>query len=143
MTMHAYNRERSYLITETRTVHFSIDKGSTWHKFEAPADPNGLGIPVLDFHPINPDWLIWTGQIDCGETDSQTCRAVAYFTKDNGRSWSKIDEYVRVCSWGRDKNHLLRELPRQEGVPARRLPEQQPAPARRRRVLLLAEKGPL
>ena len=109
MTMHAYNRERSYLITETRTVHFSIDKGSTWHTFEAPADPNGLGIPVLDFHPINPDWLIWTGQIDCGETDSQTCRAVAYFTKDNGRSWSKLDEYVRVCSWGRDKKLRIDE----------------------------------
>lgn len=109
MTMHGYNRERAYLITQGRTVHFSTDKGSTWHKFEAPADPNGLGIPVLDYHPINHDWLIWTGQIDCSEIDSQSCRAVAYMTKDNGRSWSKLEEYVRVCSWGRDKKLKIDE----------------------------------
>lgn len=115
MTMHTYARDRAYLITETKTVHYTTDKGSSWNTFQAPADPNGLGIPLLDFHPIRPDWLIWTGQLDCDTSTSgggggdDKCRAVAYMTKDNGRTWSKLDEYVRICSWGRDKKLKIDE----------------------------------
>ncbi|GAA6008486.1 vacuolar protein sorting/targeting protein 10 [Rhodotorula paludigena] len=109
MTIHAYSRDRAYLITESRTVHYTTDKGASWNSFQAPADPNGLGVPLLDFHPLRPDWLIWTGQINCGDGDSSTCRAVAYMSKDNGRSWSKLEEYVRTCSWGRDKKLRIDE----------------------------------
>ncbi|KAI5476446.1 signal sequence binding protein [Pseudohyphozyma bogoriensis] len=103
MTIHAYSKDRAYLITESRTVHYTTSKGASWNTFTAPADPNNLGIPLLDFHPLYPDWLIWTGSVNCGEADSPNCRAVAYYTKDNGRNWVKIDEYVRICTWGRDK----------------------------------------
>ncbi|KAK4055938.1 vacuolar protein sorting/targeting protein PEP1 [Microbotryomycetes sp. JL221] len=109
MTMHAYDKDRAYLITDSRTVHYSTDKGSSWNTFKAPEDPNSLGIPLLDFHPLHADWLIWTGQKDCIETDSAKCRAVAHYSKDNGRNWYKIDEYVRVCSWGRDKKLKIDE----------------------------------
>ncbi|KAM0787341.1 hypothetical protein ACM66B_003430 [Microbotryomycetes sp. NB124-2] len=109
MTMHAYERERAYLITDSRTVHYSTDKGASWNTFKAPEDPNNLGIPLLDFHPLHADWLIWTGHKDCSETDSPKCRAVAHYSKDNGRNWYKIDEYVRVCSWGRDKKLRIDE----------------------------------
>lgn len=109
MTMHAYSRDRAYLITESRTVHYTTDKGSSWNTFKAPSDPNSLGIPLLDFHPLRPDWLIWTGQKDCAVTDSSKCRAVAYYTKDNGRNWYEIEEYVRICSWGRDQRLRIDE----------------------------------
>ncbi|KAK4046163.1 vacuolar protein sorting/targeting protein PEP1 [Microbotryomycetes sp. JL201] len=109
MTMHAYERDRAYLITDSRTVHYSTDKGASWNTFKAPEDPNNLGIPLLDFHPLHADWLIWTGHKDCSETDSPKCRAVAHYSKDNGRNWYKIDEYVRVCSWGRDKKLRIDE----------------------------------
>ncbi|GAA6042590.1 hypothetical protein JCM8097_003146 [Rhodosporidiobolus ruineniae] len=110
MMMHQYARDRAYLITESRTVHYSTDKGASWNTFIAPADPNGFGIPLLDFHPLRADWLIWTGQADCGDTgDLGKCRAVSYYTRNNGRSWDKLDEYVRVCSWGRDKKLKLDE----------------------------------
>ncbi|SCZ93735.1 BZ3500_MvSof-1268-A1-R1_Chr6-3g08852 [Microbotryum saponariae] len=103
MTMHAYAKDRAYLITDTRTVYYTSDRGITWNTFTAPTDPNGLGIPLLDFHPLRSDWLIWTGQQSCTDPDSTSCRIIAHYTKNNGRSWDKIDEYVRVCSWGRDK----------------------------------------
>ncbi|GAA5905768.1 hypothetical protein JCM6882_000453 [Rhodosporidiobolus microsporus] len=109
MTMHGYAKDRAYLITETRTVHYTTDKGASWNTFTAPADPNGLGIPLLDFHPLRSDWLIWTGQVDCAEGDSSRCRAVAYYTRDNGRNWIKLDEYVRICSWARDKKLKIDE----------------------------------
>lgn len=109
MTMHAYSRDRAYLITESRQVHYTTDKGNSWNVFTAPAEPNSLGAPLLDFHPLRADWLIWTGMKDCGQADSANCRAVAYYTKDNGRNWNQIDEYVRVCSWGRDKSFRVDE----------------------------------
>ncbi|ORY88169.1 putative signal sequence binding protein [Leucosporidium creatinivorum] len=109
MTMHAYSKDRAYLITESRTVHYTTDKGNSWNTFTAPNDPNSLGIPLLDFHPLRPDWLIWTGQQSCSETDSTNCRAIAFYTKDNGRNWYKVDEYVRICSWGRDKKLRIDE----------------------------------
>lgn len=109
MTIHTYSRDRAYLITPTRVVHYTTDKALTWNTFNAPADPNTLGIPLLDFHPLRPDWLIWTGMKDCGEVDSKTCRAVAYYTKDNGRNWYEIEEYVRVCTWGRDRKLRIDE----------------------------------
>lgn len=107
--MHTYAKDRAYLITESSDVHYTTDKGASWNKFTAPSMPNSLGIPLLDFHPIRPDWLIWTGMAACEQSDSKNCRAIAYYTKDNGRHWYKIDEYVRICSWGRDKALRLDE----------------------------------
>ncbi|GAA6062486.1 hypothetical protein JCM10212_001859 [Sporobolomyces blumeae] len=103
MTMHAYARGRAYLITDSRQVHYTTDQGSSWKQFRAPGDPNGFGIPLLDFHPLRDDWLIWSGQEGCGGDDESKCRAVAWYTKNNGKDWNKVDEYVRVCSWARDK----------------------------------------
>jgi hypothetical protein len=104
MTMHQYQRDRAYLITGTRKVSYTTNKGARWESFAAPEDPNGFGISILDFHPTKADWLIWTGQADCKDTLSQKCRAVAYYTKDHGRNWARIDSYVKTCAWGRDKS---------------------------------------
>jgi hypothetical protein len=65
-------------------------------------DPNNLGIPILDFHPTKPDWLIYTGSEECTSTLSTNCHAVAYYSTDHGRRWKKIEEYVRTCAWARD-----------------------------------------
>ena len=110
MTIHAYVRDRAYLITSGRTVHFTTTKGSSWSSFMAPTDPNGLAIPTLDFHPLRDDWLIWTGQEGCSNNDDQSkCRAIAHYSTNNGRSWNKVDEYVRLCTWARDTKLKLDE----------------------------------
>lgn len=109
MTMHAYSKDRAYLITESRSVYYTTDKGASWNSFTAPSDPNNLGIPLLDFHPLHGDWLIWTGSENCAQLDSNTCKAVAHYTKDNGRHWYRLDDYVRICTWGRDKKLRIDE----------------------------------
>lgn len=109
MTMHAYAKNRAYLITETRMVYYTTDKGISWNTFTAPSDPNKLGIPLLDFHPLHGDWLIWTGSENCNNMESNSCKAIAHYTKDNGRHWYKIDDYVRICTWGRDKKLRIDE----------------------------------
>ncbi|KAI9613309.1 hypothetical protein H4Q26_009909 [Puccinia striiformis f. sp. tritici PST-130] len=103
MQIHPYSRDRAYLIAPDRTIYYSTDKGSSWNHLRTPLEANLLGIPLIDFHPTRPDWLIWTGSEGCMEAKGEHCKAVAYYSKDNGRYWNKIDDYVRICSWARDK----------------------------------------
>ncbi|MBW0519773.1 hypothetical protein O181_059488 [Austropuccinia psidii MF-1] len=109
MQIHPYSRDRAYLITAEKSIYYTTDKGASWNKLEVPIYPNLLGIPLLDFHPTRSDWLIWTGSEGCSSHLNENCKAIAYYTKDNGRYWRQIDDYVRVCSWGRDKKFKLDE----------------------------------
>ncbi|POW07093.1 hypothetical protein PSHT_10089 [Puccinia striiformis] len=103
MQIHPYSRDRAYLIAPDQTIYYSTDKGSSWNHLRTPLEANLLGIPLIDFHPTRPDWLIWTGSEGCVEAKGEHCKAIAYYSKDNGRYWNKIDDYVRICSWARDK----------------------------------------
>lgn len=102
LALHEYSKDRAYLVTDTRTVYYTTDTGKSWNTFTSPNDPNGLGVPIFDFHPTKSDWIIWTGQVDCDTLESTTCRAESYYTTDNGRRWKKIESYVKKCSWARD-----------------------------------------
>ncbi|CAH7670748.1 hypothetical protein PPACK8108_LOCUS5483 [Phakopsora pachyrhizi] len=109
MQIHPYSRDRAYLISPDQTIYYTTDKGSSWNNLKTPMSPNLLGLPLLDFHPTRSDWLIWSGSEGCLSREKANCKAVAFYTKDNGRYWSKIDDYVRVCSWGRDKKFKVEE----------------------------------
>ncbi|WWD19083.1 hypothetical protein CI109_103541 [Kwoniella shandongensis] len=109
VTMHSFSYERAYLLTNSRKIYYTTDTGKSWNSISTPMDPNNLGIPILDFHPTKPDWLIYTGSIDCQNTLSTSCRAVAYYSTDHGRRWKKIEEYVRNCAWARDKRLKIDE----------------------------------
>lgn len=109
MQMHPYSRDRAYLISPNQEIYYTTDKGASWNMLRTPNEPNLLGIPLLDFHPTRADWLIWTGSEGCLSGSTESCKAVSFYTKDNGRYWNRIDEYVRVCSWGRDKKFRLDE----------------------------------
>lgn len=100
--MHQFSGERAYLITDKKRIYHTTDTGKSWNSIYPETEPNNLGITILDFHPTKPDWLIYTGSIDCASTLSSTCRAVAYYSTDHGKRWKKIDEYVRTCAWARD-----------------------------------------
>ncbi|EPQ27080.1 uncharacterized protein PFL1_05364 [Pseudozyma flocculosa PF-1] len=104
MALHAHDKSRGYLITAGQKVWSTINKGVSWDWFSAPLPANGLGIPVLDFHPDRSDWLIWTGSRNCvvATDGGGGCQAVAYVTVDNGRHFTRLDNYVRICSFVRD-----------------------------------------
>jgi len=102
MTMHPYFRKRAYLVGSSRTVWWTPDAGTSWRSFDMPTDANGLGLDLLDFHPRRDNWLIFTGSRDCSSSLSTNCRAVAFYSRDDGYSWTEIESYVRTCSWGRD-----------------------------------------
>jgi hypothetical protein len=98
---HKYTPDRAYLITDTNTFFYTTDSGSNWHPSTAPTPPNTFGAQVLRFHPIS-DNLIWTGNRDC-EGKGENCRAEARYSRDNGRKWTFVEDYVRNCAWTKDK----------------------------------------
>lgn len=103
LAIHTFSKDRAYLITASNKVYYTTDTGKQWYTFSPPTDPNGLGIPILDFHPTKPDWLIWTGQVDCSPGTNPNCHAVSSYSTDNGRKWKQFETYVKTCSWARDK----------------------------------------
>ncbi|KAL7422736.1 vacuolar protein sorting/targeting protein PEP1 [Cryptotrichosporon argae] len=109
VTIHPFASDRAYLVTNTRTIYYTTDTGRNWHTMTAPMDPNSLGIPLLQFHPTKPDWLIFTGSVDCAATLSTKCHAEAFYSTDHGRRWKSIDKYVRTCAWARDERLKIDE----------------------------------
>lgn len=100
MVMHPYDKTRGYLVTTGQRFKATVDAGARWQIFTAPRPPNQMGLALLQFHPTKNDWIIWTGSLgDCTSTVSNDCRAVAYYSQNNGKNWYKIDEYVRTCNW--------------------------------------------
>lgn len=41
---------------------------------------------------------------NCEQPFSSNCRAVAFYSTDNGRNWKEIESYVNNCNWARDKH---------------------------------------
>jgi len=97
---HRFSNDRAFLITDSDTFYYTTDTGRNWHSATAPTPPNSFRAQVLHFHP-NSDFLIWTGNRDCG-SNSQNCRAEAQFSRDNGRRWTFVESYVRNCAFAKD-----------------------------------------
>lgn len=97
---HKYSNDRAFLITDSETYYYTTDTGRNWHEAKAPTPPNFFGAMVLHFHPTS-DFLIWTGGKSC-EGNTPDCRAEAQFSRDNGRRWTFVEDYVRNCAFAKD-----------------------------------------
>jgi hypothetical protein len=97
---HWYSSNRAYLITGTTKLYYTTDTGRTWRTFNAPAVPNNFGATVIRFHP-QPDNLLWVGSVDCTDSGDH-CRAAAFFSRDHGRNWHGVEEYVYNCAWAQE-----------------------------------------
>ncbi|EME49785.1 hypothetical protein DOTSEDRAFT_68531 [Dothistroma septosporum NZE10] len=95
---HQYINDYVYMITPSKTVHYSTDRAHKFHKFEAPEEPNRDSIQVLSFHPTNKDWLIWTGSKDCKDK-SADCLTVAHVSEHGGEGWETLLRSVRKCQF--------------------------------------------
>ena len=105
---HQYINDMVYLITPSRKVYYSIDRGTVFDKFEAPVDPNQDQIQILSFHPKEKNWLIWTGARDC---TSVGCKTIAHVSTHRGDKWEPMLRSVRKCQFvyreGRDGSDKL------------------------------------
>jgi hypothetical protein len=101
--MHLYADDRAYLITNKNKLYYTTDTAQQWLPLDLPVSPNQFGLGLLSFHPLQSDWLIYTGQDSCGD-DKTNCRAEAYYTLNHGRSWTLVEKYVKTCTWARTAN---------------------------------------
>ena len=99
--MHTHANDRAYLFTDTAKYYYTTDGGRYWHPQNAPNPPNTFHASVLNFQPRS-DSLIWVGNADC-DGNGERCRAQASYTRDHGRTWYVIDDYVVNCAWARDE----------------------------------------
>ncbi|KAF7351228.1 Sortilin [Mycena sanguinolenta] len=98
---HKYTADRAYLITNTEKFYTTTDSGRTWIALDAPTPPNTFRAQIFRFHP-NSDWLIWTGNKYCDEPLARNCHAEAQYSRDNGRHWTFVENYVVNCAWRKD-----------------------------------------
>ncbi|KAJ3714865.1 vacuolar protein sorting/targeting protein 10 [Lentinula guzmanii] len=98
---HPHSSDRAYLITSESYFYSTTDAGRSWNKWNAPAPPNTFRAQVIRFQP-EADRLIWTGNLQCNTGLFEDCHATAWYTRDHGRSWKKIEDYVVNCAWASD-----------------------------------------
>ncbi|KAG8725549.1 vacuolar protein sorting/targeting protein PEP1 [Ceratobasidium sp. 395] len=99
--LHEFSHDRAYLFTDKAQMYYTTDTAQQWLPMNLPTPPNGLGIGLLSFHPLQSDWLIFTGSRDCEGNDVSNCHAEAFYTINHGRDWYSIEKYVRTCTWAR------------------------------------------
>lgn len=102
--VHETIKERIFVLTSDK-MYISNDALATpaLILMNTPEPFNGLGLPVLDFHPTQPDWYTFLGGArDCA-TSPKKCFTRAYFTKNGGSTFSDpIDSWASKCIWARD-----------------------------------------
>ncbi|KAF7333876.1 Sortilin [Mycena venus] len=98
---HTYAPGRAYLITRTNKFYATTDSGRTWHLYFAPTPPNTFRAQILRFHPDS-DKLLWTGNKDCDDLLSPNCHAETQYSRNNGRIWTFVENYVVNCAWEAD-----------------------------------------
>ncbi|KAI8915699.1 hypothetical protein EDD86DRAFT_196660 [Gorgonomyces haynaldii] len=75
-------------------------EGDKWSKMDLPEKYNAFGLPIIDFHPTQPDWYVYVaGGRDCPLKD---CFTKIYITKDGGKSFKLIDSWSNKCLWALD-----------------------------------------
>ena len=97
--LHDTAHERLYFFMSDDRLYYSSDFGAHFSEITLPMAPNHIGVPYLDFHPTERDWLIFVGGTKC-----PNCKTEAFVSQDNGRSWgAKFDDYVQKCVFSQDK----------------------------------------
>lgn len=95
---HQYFNDIVYLITASKRVYYSKNRGQSIHHFDAPEAPNQDRLQILGFHPHEQDWLLWTGGKDCGGFGTD-CHSVAHVSRKGGEEWETLLPFVRKCQF--------------------------------------------
>jgi hypothetical protein len=96
---HQYIHDYVYFITPKDKVFYSAERGleKNYKYFKAPEAPTHEQIQIIQFHPKNKDWLIWTGGRDCSGSSKADCTSMAHVSFKGGDDWEKLLPAVRKC----------------------------------------------
>ncbi|KAF2106665.1 vacuolar protein sorting/targeting protein 10 [Lophiotrema nucula] len=97
---HMYNNDRVFFLTAKEKVYYSTRRGlikDDFHDFTAPTPPQH-DFQVMQFHPKNPEWIIWLGGEHCSGNE-RGCHTVASVSQGNGVDWKTMMSYVKKCAF--------------------------------------------
>ncbi|WQF78177.1 Putative WD40/YVTN repeat-like-containing domain superfamily, sortilin [Colletotrichum destructivum] len=99
LTMHEFDKNRAYVITEGIEHFKTTDRGKTWQKFSSGAPPNVFNGPdILHFHAGDADRVIFNGA-DC---IGIFCDLITLYTTDNFKSKPKfLRGNTEGCWWAK------------------------------------------
>ncbi|KAJ2700015.1 vacuolar protein sorting/targeting protein PEP1, partial [Coemansia sp. IMI 203386] len=100
---HSYHSSRAYVYTENDVLAYTEDRGATWSIIRnLPSTANGLHIrPIIDFNPVNPDWLLFVGGTPC-----PNCHSEIWVTANHGKKWTLIATHATKCLFARSKEFM-------------------------------------
>jgi hypothetical protein len=106
---HQYFKDFVFFTTTSHKVLYTIDRGKSFHHFDAPTKPAGDNVP-LAFHPDKKDWLIWVGEV-CEKSDGkEQCFKAASLSIDRGDNWRTVMRYVSKCEFTGHSAYNFRPL---------------------------------
>ncbi|KAI9184131.1 vacuolar protein sorting/targeting protein PEP1 [Blastocladiella emersonii ATCC 22665] len=100
LAQHEHVPARLFMVLTSGDVWYSGDGGVNFAKVNVPSPPNLLGVRLFDFHPGEPDWILYAGSRDC--PSGPKCRTEVSVSRDNGKSWAAVDDYTGKCLFSRD-----------------------------------------
>lgn len=100
-----YELSDAYLITPTKKVFYTSDRGDSFSSFDVPGiRTDARGVPALRFHPNHNKWLIWSA---CAEERSQGgCKTNAHVSTKRGLEWTPLMSEAGACEfiWREDRD---------------------------------------
>ncbi|KAG0243406.1 vacuolar protein sorting/targeting protein PEP1 [Mortierella sp. GBA43] len=101
---HPYDNTRAIIGTSGQVQYITKDRGMNWDPMEMRLQSASMSFPVnpWSFHPTEPDWIIYLGEVGCSFDRDDHCHIEAFLTLDGGTSWNPLASWVRSCSWSRD-----------------------------------------
>ncbi|KAI8814666.1 hypothetical protein BJ742DRAFT_184196 [Cladochytrium replicatum] len=120
MGLHDTQKERAFFLLQSGEIYWTDDalsekSSDSFRALKTPEKYNILNIPILDFHPKEPDYLVFVGGgWDCSTT---TCHTSTYISTDNGRSWgSPITTWATKCLFVLDTYFDSTNIPSKDAV---------------------------
>ncbi|KAJ3370323.1 vacuolar protein sorting/targeting protein PEP1 [Allomyces arbusculus] len=101
LAVHEHVKTRVYALTNSGEVWYSADAGEKFTKLTVPAPPNMLGKRIFDFHPEEPDWIVFTAAKECSPA-TDNCHTETYVSHNHGGDWALLDKYTDKCVFSRD-----------------------------------------
>jgi hypothetical protein len=97
---------------DTIVISRDLLQSSSLESLNLPKDDNGehvpyntLGVPILDFHPSESEYLVYAGG-GRGCPSVKTCFSQIYLTIDHGKSWlnngKPVETWATKCVWAWD-----------------------------------------
>ncbi|KAM5355941.1 hypothetical protein ACJ41O_002587 [Fusarium nematophilum] len=93
---HDYLRDLIFFGTDSKKILYTIDRGKSFHSFEAPIASNDF---KLIFHPDMRDWIMWVGQRCEDISGTKTCFREAAISSDRGDHWDTMLRFVEKCEF--------------------------------------------